>query len=253
MIHTKPGRTTGFTLTELLVVISIMAVMMAMIIPATQSLKEGNRLNQCQFRLQQIGNAIKMYHADYHGVPPRYSNGTDVGGPGLALLWEMEYLHNRRALHCPNDTDHPDPNTPEYYRSYMDQDLGYTDREGVDWYPKLGAPASEPYYDWNDYKYLSTRGITDPDDLDYKRQLYWAPGDPVYDVPGQTQTWYPDDTSIVTWCNLHANECVRQHEEMYQVLFWDGSVSVIPARRFTDDSMDPPAAWRVRPSDAQLD
>ena len=39
MIHKKMHSTNGFSLTELMVVIGIMVVLMAMIIPATQSLR----------------------------------------------------------------------------------------------------------------------------------------------------------------------------------------------------------------------
>ena len=100
MIHTKPGKTTGFTLTELLVVIGIMAIMIAMIVPTTQSLKEGNRVAQCSFKLQQIGNAIKMYHVDYHGVPPVYilENSASPNDPGAEIA-DVNTVPYNNGLH----------------------------------------------------------------------------------------------------------------------------------------------------------
>ena len=270
MIHTEFRKTSGFTLTELLVVIGIMTVLMALIVPATRSLSRGNRVQRCSLQLQQIGNALKADHLDYRGVPPHYPADTDnpldgtrdeVVGPGLRALWELDYLRSRGALHCPNDKEYKDPNESAYYLSYMDMDPD----------AKVGDAANEPYHDWNEYKYLSTRGITDSSDPDYYRQL--DPARNPDDVPDQGEipafdtSWHPDDTTVVTWCNLHTKHFKRQVqgqetinvEEMYQVLFWDGSVKVIPARLLTDekdnndDDLPPDAAWKVHPDDELTD
>ncbi len=289
MIHTKSGKTTGFTLTEVLVVIGIIVIMTAMILPATHSLIKGNRVTQCRFKLQQIGNAIKMYHVDYHGVPPVYilettnranpndeiaDENTEPYNNGLHILFDSGYLINRRALHCPNDTDHPDPNTPEYYESFIGLD------EDAKFDYEINRYKYMPCRDWNDVdftdpndpKYLDRNRQLAPrvkpewiwDDVSQEHRWAWVPvagrlnvnNPPLYDSATGTH-WYPADTAIITWCNLHVDEFVRQDEGMYQVLFWDGSVSVIPARRFAnnliDPPIDPPAAWLVRPFHAQLD
>ncbi len=250
MIHTTARRTTGFTLTELVVVIGIMAILMAILLPATQSLRRGNRVSTCAFKLQQIGNAMKAYHFDYGTVPPRYPGYDDtfdgtrdfdpteaVEGPGLAALWEAGYLSNRRALHCPSDKEHSDPNEYDpaydyypypYYLSYMDEDLDATALFGFD-----------------NYKYLSTRGIvfTDPADPYYKRQLE----DPAFYNGGSGATWYPDDRTVVAWCNFHTKYYFRDGEGQYQVLFWDGSTKTLPASLFAVGEPGAIPVWQADP------
>jgi len=247
MIDTRMRKTTGFTLTELMVVIGIMALLIAIIIPATQSLRRGNRVSTCAFKLQQIGNAMKAYHFDYGSVPPRYPGyvppedptypgafdpNAAVGGPGLMALWEGGYLSNRRALHCPSDLECTDPNDPDYYLSYMDQDT---------------AAAAIAPSGFDNYKYLSTRGIlfTDPANPYFKRQLE----DPDFYGAGTGSTWYPDDRTVVTWCNFHAKDYFRDGEGQYQVLFWNGSTKTLPASLFDGPppSEAPAAAWQVTP------
>ncbi len=231
MIHTTARRKTGFTVVELMVVIGIMAVLMAIIIPATQSLRRGNRVSTCAFQLHQISNAMKAYHFDYGSVPPRYPGypgpfnaAAPVDGPGLVALWESGYLSNRRALHCRSDKLCTDPNDTDYYLSYMDRDLdAATDLFG--------------------FNYLSTRGA-DITHSAFRRQLE----DPEFYLGGSAANWYPDDRTVVAWCNLHSTEYFRDNEGQYQVLFWDGSTKTLPASLFDGTHpLAPAAAWMVYP------
>lgn len=61
---------TGFTLVELLVAIGIIAILIALTVPAIQQARETARRTECANKLRQLGLAMQNYHASHNLFPP---------------------------------------------------------------------------------------------------------------------------------------------------------------------------------------
>jgi len=102
----------GFTLVELLVVITIIGILIALLLPAVQAAREAARRMQCTNNLKQFGLALHNYHLT-HKVFPYAAGGGGTWWSWSALILpflEQNAIYDQLDFNFPYNRVHPTNN-----------------------------------------------------------------------------------------------------------------------------------------------
>lgn len=85
----------GFTLVELLVVITIIGILVLLLLPAIQAAREAGRQAQCMNHLKQLGLALHQYESMANALPPGafwFGSTSTAGNKGSILVHLLPFV-----------------------------------------------------------------------------------------------------------------------------------------------------------------
>jgi prepilin-type N-terminal cleavage/methylation domain-containing protein len=93
----------GFTLIELLVVIAIIGVLVSLLLPAVQKVRDAANKTSCQNNLKQIALALHNYHFDHRKFPPGAVPTLTPWTVCILPYLEQDNLYQKYDLKSPNN------------------------------------------------------------------------------------------------------------------------------------------------------
>ncbi len=214
----------GFTLIELLVVIAIIALLMSILMPALNQVKEQARVVACQGKLKQWTYIFSMYTNDNNGCFHNRAFGTEEGYKRMWHQIYKEYYSDPKMLCCPA-AENPDRNLGPFAtwgssRQTADPQWGW----GGTWTPEEGVFGSYGFSRYmlnrkNEPEYWGKTGVKEAEKVPVLLDCQYVALNPTSkDSPPQ----YDGDRS-----NQMQYACMDRHIQNINGLFLDFSVRKI--------------------------
>ena len=123
-------RRRGFTLIELMVVVAVIALLMAMLLPALNRARASAKRTACATNLKQIGVVLRVHIGAHHDRLPRVSfmpsvSPTPIDGNRAVRIVDVlkdELNGDTSVFQCPNDLPGAQRQPPNYGKSYYESE-----------------------------------------------------------------------------------------------------------------------------------
>ncbi len=162
-MNENESKSFGFTLIELLVVVAIIAVLVAMLLPALSSARDKAKSVMCQHNLKSVGLAVQLYMDDNNGKLWAVYNHA-INGEYAPFwnerLYSNHYTKERNIFYCPMFKPYKMENLPlqgnwmwftygERCRSYVPNNpIFVIDFNKIDWPSTYFIIGDSVRYDW---------------------------------------------------------------------------------------------------------